>query len=88
MFFLAKAHSHPFAVIISPFHVVGMQWAVKNTNKKFAPPPPGHFSGVHTPLRCPGTVHFNCTCMLKFCVENFQNPEKSISDAISISHVL
>jgi hypothetical protein len=26
---LCKAHFRPFAVIISPFHAVGMQWGVK-----------------------------------------------------------
>jgi hypothetical protein len=25
---MCKAHFHPFAVIISPFHAVGMQWGV------------------------------------------------------------
>jgi hypothetical protein len=33
------------------------------------------------------TVHFYCRYMLKFCVENFHNLEKSMSYAFSISHV-
>jgi hypothetical protein len=33
------------------------------------------------------TVHFYCKCMFEFCVENFQNLEKSMSYAFSIGHV-
>jgi hypothetical protein len=44
---MCKAHFHPFAVIISPFHAMGVKIYIKKIIIFFlkgAPSPPGHFS--------------------------------------------
>jgi hypothetical protein len=74
---MCKAHFHPFAVIISPFHAVEMQWGVKIYTKKyffFSPNPLG--------TKCPGentayyTVDLDTSFTNKLLVFGFYDKDK------------